>query len=361
MMPTGVSGLYYPIQPNPVYPLELDNSYFLIKLFGTQAYFPAGLLTQVDFLLLSSSVESTFMPGTPTQSLHKLTTLRKNIPSHLGVNTNLTDWLPARATDTIKITLNYTVTRGTPVNTLVDKMEQLDLAAKVTAIRPDVAVAVTITQIVGKLLSFFLQEGGQADVFPLTMDLNLADLKAGYYAVIGSRTDEIWPNTLQIDANGRLTDKVGHELSRHSYAVIQVLTLKRRGSEVLRDETWGELLQVGKDQALSAAFGTEEERSKALQNWRANLAQVRMLARKDRAFLQKEVDGIIADAQLEVEQKLLSRTAQEATGLDDLYPDEWQEVLGVRNPHDLRRTVRDYQDALKLSESLMQQYMILER
>jgi hypothetical protein len=360
-MPSGVSDPYYPIQPDPVYPFELDNGYFLIKLRSAQAFFPAGLLTQVDSLLLSSSVESTFMSGPAAQSLHKLTMIRKNTPSHLGVNTNLTDWLPARATDTVKITLNYTVTRGAPIKALVDRIEQLDLAAKVSVVRPDVAVAVKVTQIVANLLSSLLQEGGQTDVFTLAMDLNVADLKSGYYAVIGSRTDEVWPNMLQVDGNGRLTDRWGHDLSRHSYVVIQVLTLKRRGSEVLRDETWGELLQVGKDQALSAAFGTEEERSKALQNWRANLTQVRMLARKDRAFLQKEVDGIIADAQLEVEQKLLSRTAQEATGLDDLYPDEWQEVLGVSNPQDLRRTVRDYQDALKLSESLMQQYMILER
>jgi len=338
-----------------VYPLELDNSYFLIKLFGAQAFFPAGLLTQADYLILSSSVESTFMPGTPTQNLHKLTILKKNIPTHLGVNTNLTDWLPARATDTVKITLNYIVTRGAPIKTLVDKVEQLDLAAKVSVVRSDVAVAIKITQIVGGLLSYFLQEGGQVDVFPLTLDLNVAELKAGFYGVIGSRTDEIWPNALHVDANGRLTDRGGHELSRHSYAVIQVLALKRRGSEALRDGTWGELLQMGKDQALNSASANEDERSKAFQDWRASLAQVRILARKDRAFLQREIDGIISEAHLEVEQKLLARTAQEARGLDS-YPEEWQQILGFNTQQELRSAVRDYQDALELSERLIRQY-----
>jgi len=142
--------------------------------------------------------------------------------------------------------------------------------------------------------------------------------------------------------------------------VIQVLALKRRGSEALRDEIWGELLQLSKDQALGAASGNEDERSKALQNWRASLAQIRMLARKDRAFLQKEIDGIIADAQLEIEQALLPRTSPESAGLD-LYPEEWQAALGVRTPMELRHIVRDYKDALELSERLVRQYNLLER
>src|SRR2546423_1249867 len=98
-MPIGVSGLYYPTQPDPAHPLELDDSYLLIKLCNAQAFFPAGPFTQVDFLLLSSSVESTFMPGPSLQSLHKLTMLKKNVPGFLGVSTNLTNWLPARAPD----------------------------------------------------------------------------------------------------------------------------------------------------------------------------------------------------------------------------------------------------------------------
>ncbi len=359
-MPTGVSGLYYPIQPDTAYPLELDNSYFLVNLCSAQAFFPAGPLAQADFLLLSSSVESTFIPGPPVQSLHKLTLLKKNIPSHLGISTNLTNWLPARGTDMVKFALNYTITRAAPMKSLVDKIEQLDLAAKVSVIRPDVAVAVKLTEIVGNLLSYFSQEGGQTEVFTLAMDLNVASLKSGYYAVIGSRTDEIWPSVLQIDINGRLIGRGGRALTRHSYAVIQVLALKRRGSEALRDEIWGELLQLSKDQALGAASGNEDERSKALQNWRASLAQIRMLARKDRAFLQKEIDGIIADAQLEIEQALLPRTSPESAGLD-LYPEEWQAALGVRTPMELRHIVRDYKDALELSERLVRQYNLLER
>jgi len=66
------------------------------------------------------------------------------------------------------------------MKSLVDKIEQLDLAAKVSVIRPDVAVAVKLTEIVGNLLSYFSQEGGQTEVFTLAMDLNVASLKSGY-------------------------------------------------------------------------------------------------------------------------------------------------------------------------------------
>src|SRR5438105_10030405 len=144
-MPTGVSHRYYPDnQPDPAYPLELDDSYFLVKLYDAQAFFPANVLKQAKLLLVSSLVESSFLPGNPTKSLHKLTTLKRNAPCHLGINTNLTGWLPANASDTLRFTLNYTIMQGTPIETLVGKMEQLQLEAVVSLIRPDIAVAIKI-------------------------------------------------------------------------------------------------------------------------------------------------------------------------------------------------------------------------
>jgi hypothetical protein len=355
-MPTGVSGLIYPDQPKPTCELELDNSYYLIRLTDAQAFFPAGPFSQASSLLFSSSVESSFMPGTPTQSLYRLTTLKKNIPDRLGIHVDLTDWLPARSTDRIKVTLKYTVTRGAPIQALVDKVKQLDLATKVSVFGPGPAVALKVTEIVGHILSSFLQEGEQTDVFPsLILDLNLADLKAGYYAVIGSVTDEIWPRMLEIKENGPLTERGGRALVRHSYAVIQVLVIKRRGAEVLRTETWGELLQICKDKALDSTYDTEAERSRSLQEWRANLRLVRALAGKDRSVLQSEIDQVIATAHLAVEQQLLPQTIHEAAELDT-YPDEWQEVLGFSTPQELQYAVQDYQDALVLSRRLIQEY-----
>jgi len=358
-MPTGVSHLYYPDQPASNPPLELDNSYFCIKIHDAQAFFSTIWPKQAKLLVFSSSVESSFLPSHPTQSLHKLTTLKKNVPCRLGVHTNLTDWLPARKTDTLKITLNYRVIQGKPIETLVNKMEQLQLEAAVSSIKPEMAVAIKVSQIVGHLLSQVLQEGEQTEIFSLTMDKNMVDLKTGYYAILGTQTNEMYPSILEMK-NEYLTARGGHELSRYSYVVLQVLATPTRGRESIRNREWGELLQECKDEAINTIIHDEDDRDDVFQKWRISLEQVKRLALKDRSFLECEVKGVIDEAQLQVEQKLLPSTRQEAEGLKE-YPEEWKKVLGVSTPQELRRVVRDYQDAVELSERLLQQYQQLSK
>lgn len=358
-MPTGVSSLYYPEQSQPACNLALDDSYYLVRLYDAQALFEAGWLKKAGYLIFSSSVESSFHPGQPTQSLHQVTTLEKNEPCRLGISANLTDWLPARAADSLKVNLKYIVVQDTPFKQLVDQMGQIGLAAKVSLIRPELAVGVKVSEIVGRLLSYLLREGSQHEVFSLVMDLNLADLKTGYYAVLGSQGDAGWPAVLRIDANGRLTDPNGHLLLRHSYAVIQTLALPRRGQEIARDQAWWELLQAGKEQASDAYPANDQERRQILNQWKATLAQVRVLARKERGYLLREIGDIIRAAQVEVEEKLLPKTTVEAKGLDVLSED-WQDLLGVHTGQELRQSVRDYQTALDVSQELVERYRLSE-
>lgn len=216
-------------------------------------------------------------------------------------------------------------------------------------------MAVKVSEIVGRLLSYLLREDSRHEIFSLVMDLNLANLKTGYHAVLGSHSDESWPATLRMD-NGRLVDRrTGNPLPRHCYAVIEALGLKRRGNEIDRDESWWELLQAGKEQALGADPASEQERRKALSDWKATLAQVRILARKDRGYLLNEIQQMIQAAQVEVEERLLPKTTAEAFGLDEL-PEEWQDLLGVRTGQELRQSVQGYQDALEVSRRLIEQY-----
>src|SRR5579885_153765 len=357
-MATGVSRCYYPTQPDPRYPLICDDCYFLLKIHDTQAFFPANKLQQARYLLFTSSVESSFFPDNPTQSLHKLTSLEANKPAHLGISTNLTGWLPAREQDTMKVTINYTVKRGAPVKELVEKMQKLRIESVVSLVRPDMAVAAKTTQIVtqvlSNLLSSFLHEDEETDIFALEMNQNLSDLKAGYYAVLGAMTNERFPLTLEM-LNGQLLEPGRGELLRHSSVVIEVQTTPRHKQELIRCEPWGELLLESKEEILNAAIRTEHERDEAFQRWRISLRQVRRLAQKDRSFLLREIDAVLAEAQTEVEQKLQTRVALQTRGLED-YPDEWQEVLHFSTPQERRRAGRDYQDALELSEQLLQQY-----
>ena len=362
-MPTGASQPFYlQDQPTPRCPLDLDNSYFLVKLHDAQAFFQANFLRNAELAIFSSSVTSSFQPNSSTQSLHKISTIQRNTPCRLGLSTNLTDWLPAKSGDSLQINIKYTVLQGKPIKQFVNHMQQADLVAKLS-LRPDWAVAVKVTHIVGNLLSFLAQEGKQQDVFTLVMDFNVADLTAGYYLVYGSHSDELWPSPqfLKIDANGRLIDKsVESSLSGLSYAVIQVLGLNRLRQEEFRDEPWWQLLQTVKQNILDTDPTDERERRELLREWVFTLKQVRELAYKRREFLLSEIQQILAAAQTEVDQKLTPQVTAESFDSDDELPDELQDILGVETEQDLHNLVRDYQDALEVSQQLLEQYQLLE-
>lgn len=355
-MPTGSSHLYYPNQDNSGSLLAFDDSYFLIKLHDAQAYFSANLLQQPGVLLVSSSVESSFSQSSPTKSLHRLISLRKNTPHLLGINTNLTKWLPSIEADSLHMNFECKVLHGTPIKSLVDKMDSLQLESVLSLLRPDMAVAASVAKIVGSLLSFFAQEGKETIVFSLDMDINLSGLQVGYNAVLGSHTDEPYPNTLEIK-HGQLSKLGGRELSHYSYVVIEARTIPRLNPEIARRQVWGELLYECRDTVLNATIKNKGDRSEALQRWFFGLEQVRSLARKDRSFLGCEVSALIAEAQLAVDQKL--QTNQEVYGIDEI-PSEWQPVLGFSTFQQLRESVRDYQDAVVLSEKLLREYAQLD-
>lgn len=358
-MPTGTSQSFYlQDQPTPPLKLELDNSYLLVKLHDAQAFFQANFLKNADSVIFSSSITSSFQPNSPTQSLHKISTIQRNTPCRLGLSTNLTEWLPACNGASLQINIKYTVLQGKPIQKFIDYMQQADLVAKLS-LRPDWAVAVKVTNIVGKLLSFLTQEGSQQDLFSLVMDFNVADLRTGYHVVYGSHSDEVWtpPQFLKIDANGRLMDRSSESsLSRLSYAVIQVLGCPRLGQEEFRDEPWWQLLQTVKENILNKGDSDELERRELLGEWFFALKQVRELSRKRREFLLSETQQIIATAQVEVERKLKPQVTAESFSAEDELPDKLQDILGVETEQDLQNLVQDYQDALEVSQQLLEQY-----
>jgi hypothetical protein len=356
-MPTGASPLYYPEQPPPPSKLELDNSYFRVQLHHAQAFFKAGWLTEPGFVTLSSSVESSFQPGSPIQSLHRISTLQKNTPCGLGVGTNLTQYLPVRPSDSLRIAIKYTVSQDKPVQNLLTQMQQTGLVAQLSLARPDWAVALKVSDVAGKLLSYLLREGSEHDIFDLKIDLNLSDLKTGYYVVLGSKNDENWPEPriLKIDQDSSLITKTGGSLSHLCYAVIKVAGLSRQMQEVFRDEPWWELLQIAKENILDAIPDSELERRELLGEWRFALKQVKSLARKRREFLWSEIQEILATAETEVQAKLKPPSTPEAFGFDEL-PDDLQEILEVETKEDLQKLVRDYHDALEVSQKLLADY-----
>ncbi|TFH50051.1 MAG: hypothetical protein E4G89_03930 [Methanothrix sp.] len=239
----------------------------------------------------------------------------------------------------------------------MERMDGLGLVAQLTTARPDLKAAIKVSQIAGRLLSLSLNEGGSQEIFRLAIDLPMIDLKAGYYASVGSQKDLPWPERLKITGDGQNTCLVSSEgdLDRFSYAVIQVLAFKRRGEEMAREEAWWELLQAGKEQALDACPIDEAEGRKVWESWRSTLAQAKRMAFKDRIFLKEEIAEIFKKAQVEVQQSLTSSKTPEAYGDREL-SEEWQKILGVRTEEELYSSVKDYQEALELSKRLVESY-----
>jgi hypothetical protein len=353
-MPTGVSPLYRPKrQPDLPVKLHPEQSYFLIALHAVQAYFAAGWLTKPGYLTISSTVETSFYPNQTIRNLHQVTTLRRNTPCQVGLRVNLTDWLPALSTGSVRITLNYTVTQDTPFKNLVDQMDRIDLVSKVSLVRPDWGAAVKVSEITGRLLSYFLQEGQTKSVFDLSMDLNLQDLQAGYYAVFGSPENVAWPTELWLNEQAHLTGE-SYLLDKLCYAAVRVLALPRRGEEIARGEPWWELLQTARDQVVNAFPLDNAERRKLLAEWRVSLNQVNGLSRQARSFLLAEIREIIGKAQTEVAVAMDSTTTESVVTL----PDDLQQILGVSTEAELFDSVRDYQDALEVSHQLLEQYEV---
>lgn len=57
-----------------------------------------------------------------------------------------------------------------------------------------------------------------------------------------------------------------------------------------------------------------------------------------------------------MERKLRPQVTAEFFGTDDELPYELQDILGIETEQDLQNLVRDYQDALEVSQKLLEQY-----
>ena len=164
-MPVGVSAIVYPDQLRPEHELVPEDCYYLVRLHEAQAYYEPGLFARLGPLAFSSSVSGTLLGDQTVQSLHQVSTFRKDTPCYLGLGINLTDWLPARRTDSLRITLKYTLLQESPLANLVQTLEKSDLVAKVSLLKPDWAVAMKVSAIAGKFLGAIIKEGTAHEPF----------------------------------------------------------------------------------------------------------------------------------------------------------------------------------------------------
>ncbi|NQT13336.1 MAG: hypothetical protein HQ582_11340 [Planctomycetes bacterium] len=353
-MPTGTSSPYYPDQPEPPVALEPDDSYLLVRLRDAQACFDGGILGRGGVLTVQSTVESSFRPGTPAQSIHQTALIKNSTPCRLGTCTNLTDWLPAYPDASLRVTLEYSLLPRSVFQGLAGLLDKLKPVAKLTLHDPEWAVALKVSETVARLMASAAGAAGQHELLSLVLDLNVADLKAGYHAVLGSCSEQIWPSALSINENRHLVAD-GNALARLCYALIEVLALKRLGPESVRGAPWWEVLQAGKNRALETPSPNDEQRKNAIDEWHTTLALARTLARNERGCLPNEANDLIRTSHVEVEAVLAPQTAAEGQ-LDDQLPSQWQRLLELTTGRELRSSTSRYRNALESSRRVLDQY-----
>lgn len=363
-MATGTTPFQYPDRHQPPNQVNIQpgNHYYQFRLHNARAIFNAAWPVGIDCILLVTEVSSSLYPDTISRSLHSVKTAKRNHPCNMGLRINLTDWLPARATDSCKITIKYIGVQAAPIKDLLFQMEESGLAAVVSTIEPTWKVALKVSDIVGKIVSHLIKEGHSKELFSVTEAFNLdGNLKTGYYAALGSTDEATIPSQLLIDSQQQLFYAHNGKPVKHlSQAILHLCAIPRMGEDIVRHELWWKLLQIAKDeirheQDLHPDM-TPQKVTALRQKWGETLAQVKKLTREDKSYLQQEVDGIFATLSNEVLRTLQpERTLQSFSEVTNL-PTSWQAALGISTTQELQERADDYKSELNWSRSQRQEY-----
>ncbi|MEM7064347.1 MAG: hypothetical protein AAF572_14425 [Cyanobacteria bacterium P01_B01_bin.77] len=340
--------------PNQIY-IKPGHYYYQFRLHEVSAFFKASWLKNFDSLVLISEVTNTLHPDITVRSLHTVKAIERNQAFQLGIRTNLTNWLPARSTDSIKIIIKYMGIRSSPVKDLLMHLEQAGLVATLSALEPEWKVALKVSNVVGKLTSHLLQEGTVQELFSITQQFNVSKLKTGYYAAWRCLDNEVFPSSLSLNSHKQLVNgSPPRPVKSCSYVILQIHAIERLGVEILRHEPWWQLLQVSKDEIMYECElddSLSPEKAKGItKQWQDTLRQVKKMLRADKGYLLSEGSDVIRAASYEVSKKLRSSKILQSFGLE-LLPTEWQHLLGVSTFEELQKSAENYQDALQWSQA----------
>jgi hypothetical protein len=336
--------------------LEPENCYVRVKLHAAQAFFKSGWLENPGFLTLFC--ESKFASEPSVQSLHRVETLSRNVPCQIGLSIDLTDFLPVSTTGKLEVQLKYVVTRTSPIKDLLTHLNQVDDVTPVLSLlSPHAEVSLKASKIVGQLFSFLTKESTQTEILTFKTHLNWSEIQTGFYAVIGSATNEDGVKLLRMDANDRLVEEFSRQPpTQCSYAVFKVERLDRRGDEAARGEAWWEVLRTGREDILDeVSFSkslNQDQQGQLRERWHRTVSQVRLLTKQQKSCLLKEQDEMIQVATQQVLEQLSPVTRLESVGHEQL-PERWQTLLKVRSLPELKHVAQAYQSVLAQSHQAL--------
>lgn len=355
-MTTGTTPFLYPDrQPPNQTTIQPGNHYYQFRLHEANAFFNASWFAGLEVLLLVSEVESTIHPDTVIRSLHAVKTAKRNQSCQMGLRLNLTSWLPARSSDSCKITIKYIGIQSSPTKNFVEQLQESGLSVVVSMLEPEWQVALKVSDIVGKMTSYLLREGFAHELFAVTHEFNLDSLKTGYYAAIGHAPNEEVTSNLIWGPQQKLLSKGGRRpVENLSYATLRVAMQTRMGEEVVRHEPWWQILKTAKDEIVDGEFSlsgssTADKTVELMQLWGDALRQAKKLIREDKRYLSIEVKDIFASFSQEIKEKLDPPRTRQSFGETSI-PIAWQPFLDVSTLEELENRAANYKEELQWSQ-----------
>jgi len=357
-MPTGFTKVEITSQPKPDYVIAPDNSYVKLKLNQAQFYYELGGilsgLVQPASVELVSNVQISDIPNSKLanfQNAFTFPSIKRDEPSSLSLNTDLTDWIPAWKTAKVSFELRLVVVRDNKFQKLFQEIRNRGLAAKAGIVSPEIGIGVGASQMAADFLSYLLEEGKAEEPLPaLRQTVDISKLETGYSVFVGSIKDRPIPKQLGLKSNGEIRVPSNSTLNKCSFFSINTISLNRMGDK-LKDSSWWQLLNYSKERLLlDADPNLTPEQKKRFFGYMAELAK--KWAYEDQKVLKKEIESMMQLFFRDIEKKLTPSRPHSINEYDNYI----KQIIAVENREKLDEMVKDYENGLKLSRKLLKKY-----
>ncbi len=298
---TGTTTPIFIPKPNETGDVKPGESYFLIKVVGAQAAFSGPIWERVDKLIITSqvSIDHPVLGGEPLRAIQRSRAVTRNGAVQLGLSPNLIKLVPATM-KSVGVSIEFILDVHNRLNDLSGLINDDAFVAAASLAPGGAAIAKTIGGVAQKLIQTLFNADERKPILQFSGDFNIptGDLKAGYYAIIGTR-DESRPlprpmPTLSVNNNELYVG--GGVATQWSYVILEVKTVPVRTRDLNEGAAWDEKLRQAEAEAERATndYGANtKDKERAWEVCRSFLKEAQTLILSDINYLRREADDII--------------------------------------------------------------------
>jgi hypothetical protein len=278
----------------PPDPVKVGSDYFSIRICAAQVAFVGSIWTKVNNVLVSSQVNLHYptLGDRSLRSLQQTRAVKPRADEQLGLAVNLVDLTPA-VMPQVAIALDFHLDKENRLAKLGSLVNKESFSAALSLAPGSIVIAKTISALAEDIITTFIPAEEQEPILQFSGDFNLStdDLRAGYYAILGTRdADHPIPAPLPSLAfrEGRLHGD-GYPLSGLSYVVFEVRKTSARTRDTGVGSDWDARLREAEDIAQNLI---DEARRSAWEKCRNLIREAQTFLRSDSNFLRTEGEQI---------------------------------------------------------------------